>query len=274
MSYMSVRYKVVVASCAALLCGVALAHFPIDVSPESDDGLLRVGWTPIQVGICSHRPFQLFSGDADVYGIAAGLLNMNQKSAIASLAPLNAVANNYFTQVGLIDVCGFNYAFEVGLLNLTGRNIGVSVGAFNVESNLGDRGGDPYPWLPGLQVGLANAGGGLQAVLRVTMVSVVPFRSACSTTIRTASPSGCRSSTSHADERTGDMPPPWLEIVYVVVSMAIVIGLFSLGVWMVKRSFRIKRKWVCWLVRILGILISGYILVCFIVYFVCCRTVL
>ena len=70
------------------------------------------------------------------------------------------------------------------------------------------------------------------------------------------------------------MPPPWLEIVYVVVSMAIVIGLFSFGVWMVKRSFRIKRKWVCWLVRILGILISGYILVCFIVYFVCCRTVL
>ena len=68
------------------------------------------------------------------------------------------------------------------------------------------------------------------------------------------------------------MPPPWLEIVYVVVSMAIVIGLFFLGVWMVKRSFRIKRKWVCWLVRILGILISGYILVCFIVYFVYCRT--
>ena len=162
-SHMIVRYKAVVAGCAALLSGVALAHFPISVSPESDDGLFGVGWTPIQVGICSHRPFQLFSGDADVYGIAAGLLNLNQKSAIASLAPLNAVANNYFTQVGLIDVCEFNYAFEVGLLNLTGRNIGVSVGAFNVESNLGDRGGDPYPWLPGLQVGLANAGGGLQA---------------------------------------------------------------------------------------------------------------
>ena len=70
------------------------------------------------------------------------------------------------------------------------------------------------------------------------------------------------------------MPPPWLEIAYVVVSMAIVIGLFSLGVWMVKRSFRIRRKWLCWLVRILGVLISGYILVCFIVYFVCCHTVL
>ena len=68
------------------------------------------------------------------------------------------------------------------------------------------------------------------------------------------------------------MPPLWLEIVYVVVSMAILIGLIALGIWMVKRSFRIRRKWLCWLVRILGVLISGYILVCFIVYFVYCRT--
>ena len=68
------------------------------------------------------------------------------------------------------------------------------------------------------------------------------------------------------------MPPPWLEIAYVVVSMAILIGLIALGIWMVKRSFRIKRKWVCWLVRILGVLISGYILIGLIVYFAYCRT--
>ena len=54
------------------------------------------------------------------------------------------------------------YAFEVGFLSLAGRNIGISAGVFNVESNLGYRGGDPYPWLPGLQVGLVNAGGGIQ----------------------------------------------------------------------------------------------------------------
>lgn len=160
---MIVRYKAVVAGCAALLSGVALAHFPISVSPESDDGLFGVGWTPIQVGICSHRPFQLFPGDADVYGIAVGLLNLNQKSAIASLAPLNMVARNYFAKAGLIGVCKFNYAFEVGLLNLTERNFGVSAGVFNAEANFGDRGGDPFPWLPGLQVGVVNAGGGLQA---------------------------------------------------------------------------------------------------------------
>ena len=68
------------------------------------------------------------------------------------------------------------------------------------------------------------------------------------------------------------MTPLWLDAVFAVVQMAILIGLIALGIWMVKRSFRIKRKWVCWLVRILGILISGYILVCFIVYFVYCRT--
>lgn len=70
------------------------------------------------------------------------------------------------------------------------------------------------------------------------------------------------------------MPPPWLEIAYVVVSMAFIVGLFVLGAWMIKWSFRIRRKWLCRLVRILGVLISGYILVCFIVYFACCRTVL
>ena len=59
------------------------------------------------------------------------------------------------------------------------------------------------------------------------------------------------------------MPPSWLEIVYVVVSMAFIVGLFVLGAWMIKCSFRIRRKWLCWLVRILGVLISVYILVCF-----------
>ena len=161
---MVVRYKALVAGCVALLSGVALAHFPISVSPEPDDGLLSVRWTPVQVGICSCRPVQLFPGDADVYGVAAGLLNLNQKSAVASLAPFNAVANNYFAQAGLIDVCEFNYAFEVGLLNLTERNFGVSVGVFNVESPDGRLGnGGQFSWLPGLQVGLVNGGCGVQA---------------------------------------------------------------------------------------------------------------
>lgn len=119
---MRTHIKDMIAGCVALLSGIAFAHFPIGVSPESDDGLVRVGWTPVQLGICSCRPVQLFPGDADVYGIAAGALNLNQMSAVASLSPLNMVSRNYFAQIGLIDVCELNCALEVGLLNLTERN--------------------------------------------------------------------------------------------------------------------------------------------------------
>ncbi len=160
---MRTHIKDMIAGCVALLSGIAFAHFPIGVSPESDDGLVRVGWTPVQFGICSCRPVQLFPGDADVYGIAAGALNLNQMSAVASLSPLNMVRRNYFAQIGLIDVCELNCALEVGLLNLTERNFGVSVGVFNVESPDGRLGNDgQFSWLPGLQVGLVNGGCGVQ----------------------------------------------------------------------------------------------------------------
>ena len=149
-----------------LLSAIARAHFPIDVSPHSNDGLVRVGWTPVQIGICASYPLQFISGDADVYGIAVGAVNLRQQSAIASLALGNGTQENYLAQVGLVDVCGMNWAFEVGLLNLTGRNAGVSVGGVNVESNFGYRGSiDPYPLLVGLQAGLFNVGGGVQVGL-------------------------------------------------------------------------------------------------------------
>ena len=148
---MRTHIKDMIAGCVALLSG------------KSDDGLVRVGWTPVQLGICSCRPVQLFPGDADVYGIAAGALNLNQMSAVASLSPLNMVRRNYFAQIGLIDVCEHNCALEVGLLNLTERNFGVSVGVFNVESPDGRLGNDgQFSWLPGLQVGLVNGGCGVQ----------------------------------------------------------------------------------------------------------------
>ena len=68
------------------------------------------------------------------------------------------------------------------------------------------------------------------------------------------------------------MTPLWLDAILAVVQIAILVGLIALGIWMVKWSFRIKRKWVCWLVRILGVLISGYILIGLIVYCTYCRT--
>ena len=67
----------------ATLCSVPLetawAHLPVSVEPCSDDGLVDVGWTPVQVCIYPIRPFQAFSGTADVYGIAADLVSLRQR---------------------------------------------------------------------------------------------------------------------------------------------------------------------------------------------------
>ena len=82
------------------------------------------------------------------------------------MALCNGTRENYLAQVGLIGICKLNWGCEVGFLNLAGRNVGVSVGAINVESNFGYRGqNDPYPWLPGLQAGVLNVGGGVQVGL-------------------------------------------------------------------------------------------------------------
>ena len=146
------RLWAILALCAVVV-ETAWAHFPVDVSPQQDDGLLGVGWTPVQLGVYSGWPFQLVQGSADVYGVAAGVLNLRQQSAVASVAIENGIRNNYFAQVGMIDVCRVNWAFEFGLLCLAGRNVGISAGVFNVESNWGYRGGD------------LNAGGGVQVGL-------------------------------------------------------------------------------------------------------------
>ena len=148
-----------VAGLIAVFCETAWAHFPISVEPKANDGLLPLDFSPVQVGLCPS--FQLVHGKADTV-VSVGALCLCQNSALASVALENSVANNYLAQAGFIAVSGFNYAFEVGFLSLAGRNIGISAGVFNVESNLGYRGGDPYPWLPGLQVGLVNVGGGIQ----------------------------------------------------------------------------------------------------------------
>jgi len=151
-----------------LLCAFAVetawAHLPVSVSPKSDDGLVDFGWTPIQLGIYPSRPLQVFPGTADVYGVATGLVSLRQSSAIVSFSLGNTIQNNYLFQAGLFNGCELNLAFEAGLFNFTGRNFGINIGLFNIESNFGERSRscDPYPWLPGLQIGLFNAGGGIQ----------------------------------------------------------------------------------------------------------------
>ena len=70
-----------------LLCTLAIetvwAHSPFDFFPDEDDGLIRLYVTPAQVGLYPCYPYQLFPGKADVYGCAVGVLNLEQKSAMA-----------------------------------------------------------------------------------------------------------------------------------------------------------------------------------------------
>ena len=167
---------IAVSLCAATMEPV-WAHLPVDVSYRHDDGLLDLDFTPVQIGIYAGYPFQLFTGSADVYGVAAGVLNLRQRSAVVSAALENGIERNFFLQAGLISTCEVNYALDVGILCVTGRNLGISAGIFNGESNFGERNDDPYPWwLPGLQIGLFNIGGGIQiGLLNYNPQGFLPF---------------------------------------------------------------------------------------------------
>jgi len=148
-----------------LVAGTACAHFPVGVRASEDDGLLRVPWTPVQVGLCSRIPTQLVPGSADVYGMSAGLVMLEQKSSVVSVAHSNGLQKNYFAQVGLVSACEENCALECGVFVITGRNYGISAGALNLQANFGEGLDCSNSWLSGLQLGLLNAGGGIQAGL-------------------------------------------------------------------------------------------------------------
>lgn len=143
-------------------CATAWAHFPVRVNLDCG-GREYARWTPLQVGTRPLFRWQLYSQCADVYGVALGLPELRQQSAVVSVALANELRQNWFLQAGVGCVCERNCAVQIAPFNFTGRNYGFSAGLLNFESNFGYRsGGDRHSWLPGLQVGLFNAGGGIQ----------------------------------------------------------------------------------------------------------------
>ena len=150
----------------AVLAGAfsARAHFPIYVDKTSaDDGLLKVGWSPVQFSVLPDTSWQLVSGAADVYGVAVGLLAVHQHSAVLSASLFNQVEDNYLLSLGAVEGSNRNFGIGVGLFNMIERNYGVSVGLFNFEDGFGYRSDkEPWPMIPGVQIGFANLGGGVQ----------------------------------------------------------------------------------------------------------------
>ena len=175
----SMNLKALACAFAAAVGFSAWAHFPIYVEEPMGDGLLNVGWTPIQLGVYPDHdcPLQLVRGTAEVYGVAAGILMVHQRSAVLSASLYNMVEDNYLLGVGGIAGCNRNFGLEVGAFNMVGRNFGVSVGLFNFENGFGYRSSkDPCPSACGLQVGLINAGGGLQiGLLNYNPEALIPF---------------------------------------------------------------------------------------------------
>lgn len=144
--------------------GFSVWAYEID-EPKANDGCVKVGWTPIQLGVYTSAEkdnyCQLFPGTADVYGVALGALNLRQQSAIVSFAPVNEIMENYLFAAGLNTFCGCNYGASIGLLNRSVRNYGVSAGLVNIDSDIGI-GSTSCPIACGIQIGLFNLGGGIQ----------------------------------------------------------------------------------------------------------------
>ncbi|MBR2441256.1 MAG: hypothetical protein IKB25_13745 [Lentisphaeria bacterium] len=140
------------------------AHFPIYVTTHDKNGVFQAEWTPVQLGILPEENLQLFRENTEVYGFSFGLLGLNQESSILSFAIINAIKKNYFLQAGgLFSVSGKNYGFSISpTLNFCGRNYGIQFGLFNMEDNFGYRSSEEKKGAPGLQIGLFNAGGGVQ----------------------------------------------------------------------------------------------------------------
>lgn len=175
----SMNMKAIACALVAAVGFSAWAHFPIYVEKPTGDGLLNVDWSPIQLGVypdCDY-PLQLVPGASDVYGMAVGILMVHQHSAVMSASLFSMVEDNYLLGVGGIAGCNRNFGLEVGVFNMVGRNFGVNVGLFNFEDGFGyRRREDPCPLACGLQIGLINAGGGLQiGLFNYNPQALIPF---------------------------------------------------------------------------------------------------
>lgn len=146
-----------------ILTGISVfAHFPIYVETKEENGFFPAEWTPLQLGVLPCEHWQIFHDSTNTV-FSFGIAVTQQKSAVFSAAPINALTSNYFLQAGILcSVTTRNYGFSFGLFNGSGRNYGIQIGLFNLESNFGWRSKEEQKGMPGLQIGLFNSSGGWQ----------------------------------------------------------------------------------------------------------------
>lgn len=119
------------------ICLLAWAHFPL----QGDDW----SWTPIQFGLVPLSYLQFPPHYVDVYGISAGGVLGQQRSAALSVALWNYADANFLVKLGLLGALNDNnYALNVGGVFAgnyqcnCGVNMGISASSFpNYGVNLG-----------------------------------------------------------------------------------------------------------------------------------------
>ncbi len=160
--------KTLLAILAAALIAPAFAAEPAagevqktgsEVAEKRDDEAWTKGlisgykFTPLQLWIGVET--KLFDADADTV-FCFGLLRLEQKSAVLSLAPITLLTDNYGIQLGLSTLAIRNYGISLGLINM-GKNHGLQIGALlNVSDHTGQICGVNIA--DKVQIGIANMG--------------------------------------------------------------------------------------------------------------------
>ena len=63
----------------------------------------------------------------------------------------------------------------------------------------------------------------------------------------------------------------WRDLLCTALGLSVLVGIVWLCVWMVRRAVKVKRCWLRWTMRLVGISIITYLAVCFVVYVCYCR---
>lgn len=63
----------------------------------------------------------------------------------------------------------------------------------------------------------------------------------------------------------------WRDLLCTALGLSVLVGIVWLCVWMVRRAVKVKRRWLRWTMRLVGISIITYLAVCFVVYVCYCR---
>jgi len=144
---------------------------------SDDNGIIKASWSPFQLALAPEPYCQLITGRANIYGLAIGLLVLEQESATISVSLTSGQNKNYGLQCGVVTLTSLNYGLNVGpLASFIDRNYGLQIGFVTVEAEGRNRNEKYKAGTPGMQIGAFNIGQGFQiGLLNYNTNSYIPI---------------------------------------------------------------------------------------------------